>query len=206
MPESVLRDFLDAITALVSADTGHSTDSARDLQRFFAGLAKLSLNPLQSHLRRLPVCRYWESTLRSAETGPSGRLVKALRSLEALLPWQQNPNYSLERMGTAYLENYGYLEIIGACGIAWGEHVVAGTMLLGPETHYPPHTHPATEHYYVLSGTAYWGLGNGPLEPRPPGCLIHHPSGISHQTRTGNEPLLVLYLWQGEVRVAANLV
>jgi mannose-6-phosphate isomerase-like protein (cupin superfamily) len=169
-------------------------------------MATLSPNLLQSPHRRLPVCRYWEPTLRSAETGPSGRLVQALRTLEALLPWRQNPNYSLERMGAAYLENYGYLEIIGASGISCEDRVVAGVMLLGPETHYPPHAHPATEHYYVLSGTAFWGFGNGPLEPRPPGSLIYHPSGVSHQTRTGNEPLLVLYLWQGEVRTAANLV
>jgi len=205
MPELALHDFVDAITALVSALAEHSSDSALDLQRLLKGLAKLSLNPVPVG-RRLPVCRYWEPTLRSAEAGPSGRLVKALRSLEPILPWQQNPNYSLQRMGVAYLENYGYLEIIGPCGAACGEHVVAGVMLLGPETHYPPHAHPATEHYNVLSGTAFWGLGNGPLEPRPPGSLIHHPSGVVHQTRTGKEPLLVLYLWQGEVHVAANLV
>jgi mannose-6-phosphate isomerase-like protein (cupin superfamily) len=205
MLEPALHEFMDAVTALVSAHAEQCSDSARDLQRFLKGLAKLSLNPLPPG-RRLPVCRYWDASLRSAEKGPSERLVKGLRSLETLLPWQQNPNYSLERMGAAYLENYGYLEIIGPCGIAWGEHVVAGVMLLGPETHYPPHAHPATEHYYVLSGTASWGLGNGPLEPRSPGSLIHHPSGIVHQTRTANEPLLVLYLWQGEVHVAANLV
>jgi quercetin dioxygenase-like cupin family protein len=109
-------------------------------------------------------------------------------------------------MGPAYLENYGYLEIIGPGGVASGDRILAGAMLLGPHTHYPPHAHPATEHYYVLAGTACWGLGDGPLEPHPPGTLIHHPSGVVHQTRTGDDPLLVLYLWQGEVHVAADLV
>src|SRR4051794_24564396 len=124
MPEAALHDFLDAITTLVSPHTGHTSASAPDLQRFLDGLATLSLNPLQAEVRRLPVCRYWEPTLRSAETGPSARLVKALRSLEPRLRWQQNPNYSLQRMGAAYLENYGYLEIIGGCGVARGEHIV----------------------------------------------------------------------------------
>jgi mannose-6-phosphate isomerase-like protein (cupin superfamily) len=138
--------------------------------------------------------------------GPLDRLAVVLRELGPRLAWRQNPNYSTALPGTHFLENYGYVEIVGRGGLAVSDRVAAGLLLLGPETAYPPHAHPATEHYFVLNGTARWGLGSGPSTVRPPGRLIYHPSGVPHEMRTEKEPLLALYLWQGDLLTAARLV
>jgi mannose-6-phosphate isomerase-like protein (cupin superfamily) len=205
MASPQLREFLDALTELTSVQVRHPTPSSRDLERFLELLSTVSPNPALRRPGRLAVCRHWDPALSSAEAAGLKGMADVLRSLEPLLPWQQNPNYAVDRMGAAFLENYGYFEIIGAGGLWCGDLISAGVLLLGPQTHYPPHAHPAVEHYCVLSGDASWGLGDGPLLSRPPGSVIYHPSGVPHQTLSGDAPLLVLYLWQGDVHVAANL-
>ena len=40
------------------------------------------------------------------------------------------------------------------------------------------------------------GRGRFPRSARP-ARSIHHASNVSHAMRTGNEPLLALYLWRG---------
>lgn len=58
-----------------------------------------------------------------------------------------------------------------------------------PGTHYPTHTHPSGEEYFVLSGTLD-DLG----ESFGPGSYIHHPPGSTHTPRSaaGCEVLIFL--------------
>ena len=39
--------------------------------------------------------------------------------------------------------------------------------------------------------------GRGRFRRRAAGEVIHHPSNVSHAMRTGDEPLVALYLWRG---------
>lgn len=91
--------------------------------------------------------------------------------------------------------------------MAWGEIIgpeapfvcdcfCFGFTLIAPYSFYPAHFHPATELYYVLSGTAEWTL-NGKSSWQPPGSFILHPSNSIHSMRTAKEPLLALYTWSG---------
>jgi mannose-6-phosphate isomerase-like protein (cupin superfamily) len=171
-----------------------------------AALAASAPNPAPAAPCSLPVCRWWGPSLETMRGGPLGRLAVVLQGLGPYLAWRQNPNYSAAVLGTHFLANYGYAEIVGRSGLASSDRLAAGLLLLGPETAYPPHAHPATEHYFVLSGSAFWGLGDSPPTVRPPGSLIYHPSGIAHEMRTAKEPLLALYLWQGDLGTAASLV
>ena len=68
--------------------------------------------------------------------------------------------------------------------------------MLGPATLYPHHRHEAEEIYVPLSGTAAWQRGDAIWREHPPGTLIHHLSEEPHAMRTGEEPLLALYLWR----------
>ncbi len=47
-------------------------------------------------------------------------------------------------------------------------------------------------------GAAHWRQGDAVWRERPPGTLIHHCSEEIHAMRTGDQPLLALYLWRSE--------
>ena len=81
-----------------------------------------------------------------------------------------------------------------------------GVLLLGPGLTYPPHAHPANEVYYIVGGSAEWRRGDGPWTSRATGSLVQHPSGLVHATRTGDDPLLALYLWWGDIETHARLM
>ncbi len=95
----------------------------------------------------------------------------------------------------AFIENYGWTELFGARGRERAK-TAGGLLLLGPNTSYPAHRHEAEEIYLPLSGAADWRQGDAIWRKRPPGTLIGHCSEEIHAMRTGDEPLLALYLWQ----------
>jgi mannose-6-phosphate isomerase-like protein (cupin superfamily) len=198
----VLAAFIEEVYRLL----GPAAEQASALRSGLADLAASAPNPSPAPPCLLPVCRCWEPCLETMHAGPLERLAVVLRESGPRLAWRQNPGYRAALVGPQFLENYGYAEIIGRGGLAVSDRVAAGLLLLGPETAYPPHAHPAAEHYYVLSGTARWGLGGSSPTVRPPGSLICHPPDVPHEMRTENDPLLALYLWQGDLLTGARLV
>jgi hypothetical protein len=121
-------------------------------------------------------------------------LVSALCRAAPSLVWRQT--YTVEEVGTRFLDNYGWTELLGARAGEARAQIACGVLLLGPNTLYPPHRHEAEEIYVPLSGTAGWQQGDAIWRPRAPGTLIHHRSEESHAMRTDAEPLLALYLWR----------
>lgn len=122
-------------------------------------------------------------------------LLAAIRPVAFDLPWRYS--YA-ERDDTPGLEdNMAFAEIIGPEAPFKNRSVCIGLTLIGPETLYPSHAHPATELYYVAAGTAAWTV-NGISSRNPPGAFILHPSQIVHAMRTYREPLLAVYSWSGE--------
>jgi hypothetical protein len=201
-----LTVFVEALREVLLPFSPGGDAAARDLRACLAALASATPNPAPVPPHTLPVCRHWDRALARVQPEALLPLGAALRALTPLLAWRQNPGYIADRVGAAFLDDYGYAETVGCAGFLVSARVAAGVLLLGPDTAYPPHAHPAVEHYLPLSGTALWGTGGSPPSPRPPGCLIYHPSGVSHEMRTGAEPLLALYLWQGDLGTAAALV
>jgi mannose-6-phosphate isomerase-like protein (cupin superfamily) len=75
-----------------------------------------------------------------------------------------------------------------------------GFFLLAPGLHYPLHTHAAQEIYFVISGDIkiQHGIEGSPFDI----CAGHQsytPSNQLHSLKTGDAPVLVLYIWMGEV-------
>jgi hypothetical protein len=155
----------------------------------------------------LPVCRFWLSALERPAAGLE-RLCSELAVLTPNLSWTQNPNYRRSPPSPGFLDNYGYAVLAGPAegppALARHDRLAFGVLLLGPNTHYPQHHHPAAEVYIPLNEAEWW-RGDGPWRGEPPGAVIHHPSNIPHATRTGVRPLLALYLWRGELGVFARL-
>jgi quercetin dioxygenase-like cupin family protein len=121
--------------------------------------------------------------------------VAALCRAAPRLAWRQT--YTEREVGAAFLQNYGWTELVPAAPSRTGAQISCGVVVLGTHTLYPHHRHPAEEIYLPLSGTAAWLKGDAPWRERAPGTLIHHLSEEPHAMRTGDEPLLAMYLWHG---------
>ncbi|MCH8522906.1 dimethylsulfonioproprionate lyase family protein [Glycocaulis sp.] len=80
-----------------------------------------------------------------------------------------------------------------------------GITLIGPQTYYDWHQHPAVETYACLSPESKWGLNHAPLTKRPVGTVILHPSNAPHAMETGEYPLLAPWLWTGNIDSPARM-
>ena len=125
----------------------------------------------------------------------TANLLNALKPALPFLPWNYNyePRADMPDLGN----RMGWGEILGPEAPYHDEHFCFGFTLLGKNTLYPAHYHPATELYVVLSGLAVWTL-DGVSKVRGPGEFILHPSNHVHSMQTKDEPLLALYTWSGE--------
>jgi hypothetical protein len=141
----------------------------------------------------LPVLR-WLPEAKADAPALTLELVNDLCRAAPSMAWRQT--YTAAEVGTAFLDNYGWSEIVGLSGPLASERIACGFLLLGPETHYPRHRHEAEEIYIPLAGTASWQQGDGRWREHPPGTVIHHASDEPHAMRTGARPLLALYLWR----------
>lgn len=143
----------------------------------------------------LPVCRWLG--------GMAGGLAGEVAAHAGALEWRQT--YGAGDFGAAFLERYGWTEVVGLRGPIPSQRVAAGFLLLGPEVTYPAHAHEAEEVYLPLSGRAWWQKGEDwrQVEPLTP---IHHPGWVPHAMRTETEPLLALYLWRGGDLAAKSVI
>jgi hypothetical protein len=141
----------------------------------------------------LPVLR-WLSPMADAACF-SATLVAALSRASRVLQWRQT--YAEKDVGRAFLDNYGWSEVLGGSGPLASARLACGFLLLGPATLYPRHRHAAEEVYVPLHGIAAWQQGEGAWREHRPGAVIHHAPDQPHAMRTGDTPLLALYLWRG---------
>ena len=141
----------------------------------------------------LPVLRWLPGA--AGEPGAfAADLVAAVRHAAPSLAWRQT--YTVNDLDAAFIDNYGWSEIMGRTGPLVSERIACGFLLLGPSTLYPRHRHEAEEIYLPLCGTAAWQQGDAVWRQREPGTVIHHAGNEPHSMRTGADPLLALYLWR----------
>jgi len=209
-PTDELAVFLADLAGLVEgAAVG---DAAADCRRFAvltralqpAGMKATGARPFS-----LPVCRCWAPSLQAArEERALAAMAHALQLFGPYLAWVQNPNYRREPPTARFLDDYGYAVIAGPSAgppaLLSHPSLALGVLLLAPHTHYPRHRHPATELYLPLT-SAQWWRGDGPWRDEAPGAVIHHPGDVPHATRSGDEALLALYLWTGDLATHARI-
>jgi hypothetical protein len=179
-------------------------DIAAHIEQLLKSLRQPALTPFLAEWPRkwqpravpaaaLPVLR-WLPAIAEESAAFGVELVHALCSGAPSLAWRQT--YTRDDVDAAFLDNYGWSEILGASGPLASERIACGFLLLGAATHYPLHRHEAEEVYVPLRGCAFWQQGSSPWQERPPGSMIHHARGEPHAMRTGADPLLALYLWR----------
>ena len=142
----------------------------------------------------LPVLR-WLPDLARDITPFGAELVRDLCRSAPSLNWRQT--YTTRDLDRAFLDNYGWSEIVGAAGPIDSGRMACGFLLLGPSTLYPLHRHAAEELYVPIRGMAAWQQGDAVWREQPPGAPIHHRSEEPHAMRTAAQPLLALYVWRG---------
>ena len=208
-----IQRFLASLgSALLASETAPSAVS--DVEHFLTLLGELAARRLPEAPtvpgRELPVCRFLPNAIEATLDRPSRDMAQALDELRADLIWIQSEDYLRSPPSPGFADNYGYAVVAGppdvAPALASSDRLAAGVMMFGPRSCYPLHRHPAIELYYVISGVAEWWRGDGPWLPKEPGALIHHASGVPHAMRTSEEPLIVAYLWKGDLHTDARFI
>lgn len=147
---------------------------------------------------RLPVRRHFSRALDRGVSGPGETMIQALSRFEPLLRW----GYGYDRMPGRLKETYAYAEILGPRGPVVSDDVVAGIVLLAPDSVYPSHSHEGvTESYIVLSGA----LSQNDAGVYVPGSMIFNPPEHSHRITVDRlEPCLLSYVWIGSPKALAE--
>ncbi len=210
MPSS-LEAFLQAVVRLYQADAGAAPmlgDVARLLPRLTTGLPTGD-HPLGDHPlgagTRIPVTRHIGTALAAAQASPLAEIARCFAAIEPEADWVRNPNYAKNPPDPTFLDEYGYVEVVGPGRRIDTDAARVGFLMLGPRTHYPIHEHPAEEVYHVVSGDALWLRADRPWAVEPPGTMIHHPPWMRHATHAQTQPMLALYCWAGAIATAATL-
>jgi hypothetical protein len=208
--ELFLQSLGQALAA--AADVTHDADAAAGMRRL-AHLGRsitpvTGVRPEKPSGQLLPVCRFWDDAIASARRAGSS-LAGMVDRLAPHFSWTQNPNYRREPPDPGFLDHYGYAVIVGPedgpPSLAVDPRIAIGVLLLGPDTHYPLHSHPAVEVYYTLTEAGEWWRDPGPWRREPSGAAIYHTPNIPHATRTSADPLLAIYLWTGDLQTHAAL-
>jgi hypothetical protein len=154
-------------------------------------LARAGLHPPVQ--QPFPVLRWLpQLTVHAGRSGAA--FLETLGAVAGSLDWRQT--YTEDEVGEEFLRNYAWAELARAGPGLGAAQISCGVLVLGPNTFYPPHRHEAEEIYLPLAGTAEWLKGDGVWRHRRPGTLIHHSSEETHAMRTGEQPLLAMYLWR----------
>ena len=154
-----------------------------------------AVQPLAAHAsaRSVPVLQWLPHI--AAGDGFAADLLRCLVETAPLLAWRQT--YGLTDVAADFLQRYAYTELVGPEAPLSSAHIACGFLLLGPDTFYPRHRHPAEEIYVTLSGNARWLQGDAVWREHPAGRVSHHRSDETHAMQTGIQPLLALYMWRG---------
>ena len=155
--------------------------------------------------RLAPVTRHVETAVANGRGGPCAGLAAAFGAVALDLWWRQNANYVAAPPNEDFLNNYGYVELVGPGSAIKSDAIRVGLLLLGSRVSYPAHRHPAEEIYHVISGNSRWWRQGEEWRHEAAGALIHHPPGVPHAMACNEEPLLALYVWMGDIGAAAQL-
>ncbi len=117
------------------------------------------------------------------------------------LRWEQSYRKEDGVVPDAMLEGYAFAEIIGKQGPFVSDRIRAGIGIWGPDIVYPRHQHQAEEIYIVLAGSAEFDIGSAGKTGYDTGEVIYVEANTPHGFLTGDQSLVLYYLWQaGDLR------
>lgn len=186
-----LAKLVEAMRAQFAEGTGRSDEAGAEAAKVLALLPNLPTAVKLPSGTGHPVLRH----VREMAAIP-GLLDGHFTALADRLPWRFG---YLPRADAPGLENeMAWAELVGPAAPIKSDKVGFGLTAIGPHTHYLAHMHPAVELYKVVLGTALW-TAEGKASERLPGTFILHPSNVVHAMRTGEQALLAIYSWTGDI-------
>ena len=205
---SVVEQRRELVGALADFYLGH-----RDLERLpmLGTVGRLLAEALEddgvvaTETGALPVTRLLDGVV--AETGQPAvdRVLRAFTAAGPILRWVQTAEYAAT-LSQHFLDNYGYVRVIGPGGLVESDVASAGLGVWGAGLHYPRHEHPAEETYHLLHWSASFQRGAGPWVDRSVGESVHHDPWEHHAQRFGDTTCVLSWAWTGDVAVNARLV
>lgn len=192
---ALLLALVAALRHAFADHAGVEPAAAAEIGRVEALLASAVAEPSPLQPTNHPLTQHLPAVLdRADHEAPA--IALALRPIAAKLPWR----YGYAPRGDAPgLEGaMGWAELIGPLAPIVSRDVCFGLTLIGPRTYYPPHRHPAVELYRIVTGHPEWTVGAS-IANRGPGAAILHYTNVVHAMRTGEQPLLAIYSWTGDV-------
>ena len=160
--------------------------------------------PADVEPRLLPAVRHLDAVESSGDAAIDAVLDEFFR-LAPALRWRQTVGY-LNVLSQDYLDNYGYVQLLGPNAIVEHPDVRVGIGVWGPNLHYPAHQHEAEELYHVLAGEPSFSGRDGERRTTRPGDAVHHAPWQVHCQDFGATPTVLLYCWTGAVEPDAVLV
>ncbi|HEV7249786.1 MAG TPA: dimethylsulfonioproprionate lyase family protein [Shinella sp.] len=155
---------------------------------------------------RVPIQAACEAELAATETS----LARALAALLPEIHVTRSTSYLANPPSSDFGANYGYGVICGPQGgpptLIEDPDIAFGLMFLGPKTHYPLHHHPADELYYTVTAPSFWRAGTADWTRRGIDEIIHHPPWLPHATLSAERPLVLLYIWEGDLETDAAFI
>jgi hypothetical protein len=119
-----------------------------------------------------------------------------LRGSASHLPWTEDGFV----LPAAIQGRNAYAALIGPEGPLLSAQCRFGFYLQAPDCLYPAHSHAAEELYMILSGSAEWSVDVAERFVPPVLGLVHHRPWQKHSMRTGQLPLLAMWVWLGDIR------
>jgi hypothetical protein len=153
----------------------------------------------------LPVARLLEGLETRSGVAGVEPVLTAFAAAASIMNWVQTSAYKAT-LSRHFLDNYGYVRVIGPGGLVESSVASAGLGIWGAGLHYPRHEHPAEETYHVMHGSALFQRGRGAWEPKGVGESVHHEPWEHHAQRFGDETCVLLWAWTGDVAVNARLI
>lgn len=135
---------------------------------------------------------------------PYGELIKEIVGSNDLIAWYPNTTFEDPKDAIAN-ENY-CANLIGETRdmqanpyLFHSKEIIGGLFLMGRGQFYPEHYHPACESWLILSGRAKWKLEDGDWIVKSPGEHFTYTRDQVHAVKTGDEILLALWAWTGDL-------
>lgn len=175
-------------------DSFAGTLEAHSLTRFSTALREIDTSSVQ----RGPLAAFQHDAMQYLRTLLPFVADNRMQCAASGMDWGQV--YDGGGIDSALAEGMLAAQAAGTYGVFAAQQVACGFFLLAPNVHYPLHTHVASEVYYCLTGEIAIShrLDESPIELSA-GQLSETPAGRLHALQTGAKPVLLAYIWIGDI-------
>jgi len=119
------------------------------------------------------------------------------------LPWGHNP--VADQVSADDDALYSVLNLMGPDAPLYCPTLRAGMYYQKPNTRYGLHSHAAVETYVIIAGRALWTAGEAQREMTA-GSSVHHSTYLPHACQTGDEGVVALWRWSGDIGIESYRV